>query len=146
MPRGEETIEGEKTKCEGRRVCSPSFLKWRGSDASKWKRVMCNFPFDAGPHPLDIPISTKQFQCPGEQYYSPQATPLYTYILHTLYIYRNTHVSIGEILRSRAHTFSVLMAANKLCVYGNTHCIDVYKDEYMVIMERHGAQKEGKTF
>ena len=91
--------------------------------------------------PMDIPILLEQSQCQGEQYYSLQATSLYTYILHT-----RASVSVGEISRSRTHTFSILMTANKLCVYGNTHCIDVYKNEYMAIMERHGTPKEGRTF
>lgn len=42
--------------------------------------------------------------------------------------------------------FSVWMAANRLCMYGNTHCIDIYNNDYTAITERQGAQKEERTF
>lgn len=36
------------------------------------------------------------------------------------------------------------MAANRLCVYGNTHCIVIYKNDYMTVMEETGSSKKRK--
>lgn len=41
--------------------------------------------------------------------------------------------------------FSVWMAANRLCMYGNTHCMDIYKNDYTAITET-GSSKRRKDF
>lgn len=53
-------------------------------------------------------------------------------------------IFIGEIFRSGIRIFFVLMVVNKLCMCGNIYCIDIYENEYMVIVgDREFKKKEG---